>query len=244
VARSANHRRDKKILDALVGITDPREKRVAMRKVYKAVLEKETQKFGALYIAQGTLYTDISESGLGYDAGVEKAQIKLHHNVGLGFSEPYVELLPLSDQVKDTGRDIGRAVEVPEDLLVRHPFPGPGLIIRISGQVTPEKLRIARQLDGILIKEMREAGLYKKVWQAGVRLTEEATTCTKGDGAATGLVVILWAESSVNGFTSRPCKLPDDFWDLVDQRMTDEVPEVGCTCIRRTGKPPATIEFE
>ena len=232
----------KKFLEALTGIENGHEKRVAMRGVYKSVLEEEARKFNASFIAQGTLHTDISESGGGYDTGAAKARIKLHHNVDLGFSVP--ELLPLSDQVKDTGRDIGRAIGVPEVLLARHPFPGPGVIVRTEGAITADKLRIARQLDGIFIEELRRAGLYEKVWQAGVWLSASKTTCTKGDDAATGCLVVLWAVSSVNGFTAQASRLPDDFWDRVDQRMTDEVPEVGCVCIRRTGKPPATIEFE
>jgi GMP synthase (glutamine-hydrolysing) len=218
-----------------------------MRGVYKAVLEEQAQRFGASFIAQGTLYTDISESGFGYDTGAEKAQIKLHHNVGLGFSldgVPLQELLPLADHVKDTGRDIGRAIGVPEVLLVRHPFPGPGLVVRIEGTITAESLRIARQLDGIFIEELRTAGLYEKVWQAGVRITASKTTCTKGDDAASGLVVIPWAVWSVNGFTAKAAEFPWDFMKLVSRRMTNEVREVGCVCFRTSDKPPTTIEFE
>ncbi len=231
-----------KFLQALAGIEGAREKRVAMRGVYKAVLEEEAQEFGASFIAQGTLYTDISESGRGYEIGAEKAQIKLHHNVDLGFSVP--ELLPLSDQVKDTGRDIGRAIGVPEELLIRHPFPGPGLVVRVEGEITANNLRIARRLDGIFIEELREAKLYEKVWQAGVRVTKSKTTCTKGDDAATCLVVIPWAVWSVNGFTARAAELPWDFMKRVSQRMTNEVREVGCVCFRASDKPPSTIEFE
>ncbi len=229
-------------LAALEGITDPREKRIAMRKVYKRVLETAITEFSADFIAQGTLYTDISESGGGYDSSAAKAQIKLHHNVDLGFSVP--ELLPLADQVKDTGRDIGRSIGVPEELLFRHPFPGPGLLVRISGEITDERLRIARHLDAIFIEELRAAGLYEKVWQAGAYLTTEKITCTKGDDAVSGWVVILWAVNSVNGFTATAARLPEDFWERVDRRMCNEIREVGCTCRRNTGKPPATIEFQ
>jgi len=229
-------------LATLAGIEDPKVKRICMREVYRTVLEEEAKKFGASFIAQGTLYTDISESGLGYDIGAQKAQIKLHHNIGLNFTVS--ELLPLSDQVKDTGRDIGRAIGVPEILLTSHPFPGPGLVVRISGIITASNLKIARQLDSIFIEELRKAGLYDKVWQAGVRVTREKTTCTKGDGATSGLIVIPWAVTSVNGFTAQAARFPEDFWDRVAQRMTNEVPEVGCVCERKSGKPPATIEFE
>ena len=227
-------------LEVLKGKTGMYEKRVAMRSVYKETLECVALSIGADFIAQGTLYTDISESGLGYDSGAKKAQIKLHHNIGLGFSKP--ELIPLSDCVKDTGRNIGRALGVPEILLTRHPFPGPGLVVRIEGEVTAEKLMIARQIDGIYINELREHKLYETVWQAGAVVTQSVVTCTKGDDAANGLVVRLWAVWSVNGFTARAAELPYSFIKRVAQRITSEVKEVGSVDYRFSDKPPATIE--
>lgn len=227
-------------LAALEGKTSMHEKRVAMRGVYKAVLEEESAEFGAAFIAQGTLYTDISESGGGYETGARKAQIKLHHNVNLGFSLP--ELAPLNDQVKDTGRNIGRAIGVPEDLLVRHPFPGPGLLIRIEGKVTTDRLRIARQLDGIYIEELHRWNLYAKVWQAGAYLSQSMTTCTKGDDATTGAVVELWAFWSVNGFTAQAAELPWDFIKTVSRRITNEIREIGSVTYNTSDKPPRTIE--
>ncbi len=188
-------------LECLKGKTSMKDKRIAMRGVYKKVLEDEAKDFGADFIAQGTLYTDVSESGGGYASGAKKAQIKLHHNVGLDFSIP--ELAPLIDSVKDTGRQIGREIGVPEELLIKHPFPGPGLVVRIEGEVTAEKLRVARQVDGIYVEELRAADLYKTVWQAGATVTASVTTATKGDDAAEGYVVALWAVWSVNGFTAR-----------------------------------------
>ncbi len=231
-----------KFLQVLAGKYDAHEKRVAMRSVYKEVLEGEIRDFNASFIAQGTLYTDISESGSGFDSGAKKAQIKLHHNVNLGFSVP--ELTPLDDQVKDTGRNIGREIGVPEILLLRHPFPGPGLVVRIEGEITADNLRIARQLDGILIEELRANKLYETVWQAGVRVTTSKTTCTKGDDKASGIIGIPWAVWSVNGFTARAAELPWGFMKRVSQRMTNEVREVGSACFRTTDKPPLTIEFE
>ena len=137
-------------LKALKGKTSMHDKRLAMRGIYKDVLEQAAKEFRADFIAQGTLYTDISESGGGYDSGAKKAQIKIHHNVNLGFSLP--ELEPLADCVKDTGRNIGRSLGVPEWLLVRQPFPGPGLVVRIEGEITAEKLHTARLIDGIYIE--------------------------------------------------------------------------------------------
>src|SRR3989338_8705378 len=142
-------------LAALQGKLEMREKRLAMRGVYKEVLEKKIEEFGADFIAQGTLYTDLRESGMGHATGATVAEIKVHHNTNLGFSVP--ELAPLEDQVKDSARNIGRDIGVPEDLLIRHPFPGPGLVVRIEGEVTAENLKVARAIDGIYIEELRKS---------------------------------------------------------------------------------------
>lgn len=247
-----------------------RDKRIAMRGVYKKVLEMEAKKFKADFLAQGTLYTDVSESGGGYASGARKAQIKIHHNVGLKFSIP--ELQPLVDCVKDTGRQIGREIGVPEELLVRHPFPGPGLIVRIEGEVTAEKLHTARKVDGIFIEELKKwksthnsppskesaahhsppfqggvrggyLSLYDSTWQAGAVVTNSMITCTKGDDATEGHVIALWAVWSVNGFTARAAELPYDFLKHVSQRITNEIREVGGVVYRISDKPPVTIEW-
>ena len=230
-----------KFLEALAGKVSMRDKRLAMRSVYKRVLEEAARRSDASFIVQGTLYTDISESGGGYSSGARKAQIKLHHNVKLGFSLP--EITPLSDCVKDTGRNIGRAVEVPEELLVRHPFPGPGLVVRIEGAVSETSLAIARQTDSIFIEELRKWKLYELIWQAGAVVTNSVTTCTKGDDAVSGCVIALWAVWSVNGFTARWARLPYDFLDLISRRITNEIREVGAVVYRISSKPPATIEW-
>ena len=228
-------------LKALRGKETMREKRLAMRGVYKEVLEEKIRDFGADFIAQGTLYTDARESGHGHATGARVAEIKVHHNVKLGFSVP--ELAPLETEVKDSARGIGRDIGVPEDLLIRHPFPGPGLVVRIEGEVTAESLRIARAVDGIYIEELRAANLYQTVWQAGATLTASHHTESKGDGAGLGRVVALWAVWSVNGFTARFAQLPYEFLDKVSRRITNEVPEVGAVVYRISDKPPATIEW-
>src|SRR3954462_7453150 len=138
-----------------------REKRLAMRGIYKEILEKKVQEKKADFIAQGTLYTDLRESGHGTATGARVAEIKVHHNTGIAWSVP--ELRPLEDCVKDGARDIGRDIGVPEDLLVRHPFPGPGLVVRIEGEVNAEMLRTARTVDSIYIDELRRAKLYNSV---------------------------------------------------------------------------------
>ena len=228
-------------LKALEGQIGMRDKRMAMRDVYKEVLEQKIKEFGADFIAQGTLYTDLRESGMGHDTGARIAEIKVHHNTNLDFSVP--ELSPLETEVKDSARSIGRDIGVPEDLLVRHPFPGPGLVVRIEGEVTAESLKIARAIDGIYIEELRAANLYQTVWQAGATLTRSEHTESKGDGAGLGRVVALWAVWSVNGFTARFAQLPYEFLDKVSRRITNEVREVGCVVYRISDKPPATIEF-
>lgn len=228
-------------LRTLKGITRMHDKRVAMRSVYKAVLEAEAKSFNADFIAQGTLYTDLTESGGGHTSGARKAQIKLHHNANLGFT--LTELTPLDDMVKDTARAIGRSLGLPEALLVRHPFPGPGLIVRIEGEVTAEKLAIARAADGIFIEELRAAGLYETIWQAGAVVTHSEHTYSKGDDAGMGLVLALWAVWSVNVFTTEWTELPYDFLRRVSRRLTNEIREVAAVVYRISDKPPATVEW-
>ena len=228
-------------LKVLTGKVTMKEKRLAMREVYKKILEDQAKEFGADFLAQGTLYTDISESGGGHSSGARKAVIKVHHNTNLGFSLP--EIMPLADCVKDGGRSIGREIGVPEELLIRHPFPGPGLVVRIEGEITAEKLAMARHLDEIYIEELRNAGLYEFVWQAGVVVTRSEHTFTKGDDAGSGLVVAYWAVWSVNGFTARSAKLPDEFHDLIQRRFGNEVPGIGATMYRTSDKPFSTIEW-
>lgn len=221
--------------------TSMHAKRLVVRKVYKEILEEEARLFGASFIAQGTLYTDLSESGKGYNTGARRARIKLHHNTGLKFSLP--ELIPLADCVKDGARDIGRQIDVPEELLVRHPFPGPGLVVRIEGEVTEEKLAMARKLDGIYVEELRKAGLYHSVWQAGVVVTDSVHTVTKGDDAGNGIVVAIWAVWSVNGFTAQAAALPDAFLRRIARRVGNEVRGVGAVTYRISDKPFSTIEW-
>lgn len=230
-----------RFLEALAGKTSMHEKRLVIRRVYKAILEEEAARMGAHFIAQGTLYTDNSESGGGYASGAKKAVIKIHHNTHLGFSLP--ELAPLDDCVKDSGRAIGAKLGVSDELLWRHPFPGAGLVPRIEGEITHEKLAMARQLDGIYIEELRRAGLYDKVWQAGIVVTQSLHPFTKGDDAGTGLVVAYWAVWSVNGFTAQAAELPPEFHKHLARRIGNEVPGVGAVVYRYSDKPFSTIEW-
>jgi len=232
-----------RFLKVLKGKISMKEKRLAMRSVYKDILVGVAKEHSCQVVVQGTLYTDISESGGGYDSKVIKATIKIHHNVNLGFPEWLEEVLPLADCVKDSGRNIGREIGVPEELLIRHPFPGPGLVVRIEGEITAENLRVARLIDSIFIEKLREWELYDSVWQAGAVVTQSITTCTKGDDAVSGCVVALWAFWSVNGFTARAAELPQDFLKVVSRQITNDIREVGAVVYRYSDKPPATIEW-
>lgn len=167
--------------------------------------------------------------------------IKIHHNTGLQFSVP--ELVPFADCVKDGVRGIGREIGVPEALLTRHPFPGPGLLLRVEGEVTRKELPVAHKADGIFIEELRRWDLYRTVWQAGAVLINSEHTSTKGDDAGKGRVVTLWAVWSVNGFTARAAELPWDFLRHVSRRITNEIREVASVDYRISDKPPATIEW-
>ncbi len=224
-------------------------KRKAMKRVYQKVLQGAVDHYKADCIVQGTLNTDVTESGGGMVTGARTATIKEHHNVGLSFfvpgsnsEKPLPEITPLVDQVKDTGRNIGQEIGVPVELLWRHPFPGPGLSIRISDEVTFEKLRISRQVHEILDEELAKAGHDKAVWQYGAYVTNEQHTCSKGDEAVSGLILMWWAVTSVNGFTAEPADLPYKFRRRVAQRLETEIRGIGAVCYRDSGKPGATIE--
>lgn len=230
-----------RFLNVMAGLTKMREKRLAMKGVYRDILQETIDRHGADFLAEGTLYTDLVESGEGHVTGARRAVIKTHHNTGNTYSVPL--LLPLMDCVKDNARDIGREIGVPEELLVRHPFPGPGRTLRIEGEVTREKLAIEGTADEILIDELRQHRLYESVWQAGAVLTNSRCTTTKGDDGGEGWVIALWAVWSVNGFTATPADLPFDFITKVANRITNEIREVGAVVYRVSGKPPATIEW-
>jgi len=180
-------------LAAVRGIKDMHGKRVVMRGVYAEILNWIAWLYKASFIAQGTLYTDMSESGFGYATSAEKARIKLHHNVFL----PLIvdELLPLVDCVKDSGRNIGRAIGVPIELIEKQPFPGPGLLVRIVGEVTPDNRYQAREADAVWISELRQADLYSSVWQAGAPIVDNTIY---DDGQITQAAQAILEEEIVN----------------------------------------------
>jgi GMP synthase (glutamine-hydrolysing) len=228
------------LLAELAGKLTMKEKRVAIRTAYKNVLEQIIAERRPDVIVQGTLYTDISESGGGLQTGARKARIKLHHNVNLGFSIP--EVMPLALHVKDTARAIGRVIGVDEEVLTRHPFPGVGLGVRIIGEITRPKLAIARACDHSYHDELKKAGLYETIWQSGVVVTDMMHPKSAGDDAGDGPLVLYWAVSSVNGFTAVAFPIPSEVHDRIQRRLGTDVPSIGATAYRTSHKPFSTIE--
>ena len=186
----------------------------------------------------------------GASEGARKAKIKQHHNVKNGFrflnygarTDIFVpELIPLADMVKDGVRDLGRSLGIPEEVLMQHPFPGPGLSVYIWGEVTRKKLLMCRAANRIWIDEIRNLGVYDEIWQAQAEVTGSTVTCTKGDEEAMGEVIRLCAAVSVNGFTAIPYEFEKGFVTKVSTRIVNEVLGVGQCDEKKTPKPPATI---
>jgi len=223
------------------GVEDPEEKRRIVGHTFIEVFERESRDFGAELLLQGTLYPDVVES-----AGIEGAQvIKTHHNVGGLPERMSLELLePLRELFKDEVREIGKLLGVPEGILRRHPFPGPGLAIRILGEVKEEDLNVLREADAIFIEELKKWGLYDKVWQAFAVLLPVKSVGVMGDVRTYERVVGLRAVDSVDGMTADWSKLPYEFLDHVMRRIINEVKGVNRVVYDISSKPPATIEWE
>ncbi len=228
-------------LERLRGVEDPEEKRKIIGRTFIEVFEKEAKKTGASFLLQGTLYPDVVES-----AGIAGAKvIKTHHNVG-GLPEKLsLKLLePLRELFKDEVRQVGRLLGVQEEVLKRHPFPGPGLAIRIIGEVKREDLELLREADYIFIEELKKWGLYERVWQAFAVLLPVKTVGVMGDVRTYERVVGLRAVESVDGMTADWARLPYDFLDHVMRRIINEVKGINRVVYDISSKPPATIEWE
>lgn len=229
-------------LSRLRGVEDPEEKRRIVGNTFVEVLEREASRVGnARFLLQGTLYPDVVES-----AGVKgSAKIKTHHNVGGLPEKMKLRLLePFRELFKDEVREIGRLLGIPEEILERHPFPGPGLAIRILGEVNREDLDLLRRADRIFIEELRREGLYPKVWQAFAVLLPIRSVGVMGDVRTYEKVVALRAVDSTDGMTADWSKLPHDFLDRVARRIVNEVRGVGRVVYDISSKPPSTIEWE
>ncbi len=231
-------------LNALVGLDEPEAKRKAIGKVFIDVFMQAAKDRGEHFewLAQGTLYPDVIESVSPRGASVT---IKSHHNVG-GLPEKMNMRLvePLRELFKDEVRQIGREIHLPEDILGRHPFPGPGLAIRCMGDVTPEKLAIIQEADHIFITALREAGLYDKIWQAFCVLLPVRTVGVQGDARTYERVLALRAVTSLDGMTADWYPFDFKFLREVSNKITNQVKGVNRVVYDVTSKPPATIEWE
>ncbi len=229
--------------DALAGITDPEGKRKAIGRVFIEVFDQEAHKIqGVKWLGQGTIYPDVIES---VSVKGPSATIKSHHNVG-GLPEKMnlkvVE--PLNTLFKDEVRNVGRSLEIDPNILGRHPFPGPGLGIRILGDVTPEKVAILQEVDYIFINGLKEKGLYDQVWQAGAMLLPIQSVGVMGDERTYEQVVALRAVTSVDGMTADWVDLPYSFLQDVSNDIINKVKGVNRVVYDISSKPPATIEWE
>lgn len=232
-----------RFLTLLAGVTDPEEKRRRIGREFIAVFAEEARKLGQVkYLAQGTLYPDVIES---VSFKGPSATIKTHHNVG-GLPEvmPLELIEPLRELFKDEVREVGQELGLPEELIWRHPFPGPGLAIRILGEVTPERLAIVRQADAIVLEEMKAAGFYRQVWQAFAVLLPVRTVGVMGDERTYEHVIALRVVDSTDAMTADWTRLPHEFLARLANRIINEVKGVNRVVYDISSKPPSTIEWE
>ena len=231
-------------LGALAGVTDPEVKRKTIGRLFIEVFEEEQGKIGgADFLAQGTLYPDVIESVSA--TGGPSVTIKSHHNVGglpAGMRMRLVE--PLRDLFKDEVRALGRELGMPEEIVGRHPFPGPGLAIRIPGEVTREKADLLRQVDTIYLDEIRRAGLYDRIWQAFAVLLPVRTVGVMGDSRTYEMACALRAVTSTDGMTADVYPFEMGFLGRVSARIVNEVRGINRVTYDITSKPPGTIEWE
>ena len=231
-----------RFFNALKGVTEPEKKRKIIGEGFIRVFEEEARKIGAVdFLVQGTIYPDVIESGLG-----KSATIKSHHNVGglpsvIDFKE-IVE--PLRYLFKDEVRQVGRELGIPEYLVDRQPFPGPGLGIRVIGEVTPEKVKIVQEADAIWREEIRKAGLNKGLAQYYAALTNLRSVGVMGDFRTYDYAIALRAVNTSDFMTADAAQIPWDVLSRVTDRIVNEVKGVNRVLYDCTGKPPATIELE
>jgi GMP synthase (glutamine-hydrolysing) len=230
-------------LDRLKGVTDPEQKRKIIGSEFIRIFEEEAEKLeGVKFLVQGTLYSDVIESG----GGTGTATIKSHHNVGGLPEDLEFELVePLRTLFKDEVRAVGAELGMPERMVWRQPFPGPGLGIRIvGGEVTKEKLDILREADAILQDEIRKAGLYRELWQSFCVLPDIRAVGVQGDARTYGHVIAIRAVTSDDAMTADWARLPYDLLEQIASRMINQIRPVGRVVLDITSKPPGTIEWE
>jgi GMP synthase (glutamine-hydrolysing) len=239
---------ERRFLEKLKGVSEPEAKRKAIGAEFIRVFEEEAAKLtgggetGARFLVQGTLYSDVIESG----GGTGAATIKSHHNVGGLPEDMQFELVePLRALFKDEVRAVGAELGLPERLVWRQPFPGPGLAIRVvGGEATKERLDVLREADHILQEEIRKAGLYRELWQSFCVLPDVRTVGVQGDERTYGYVVVVRAVTSDDAMTADWARLPYDLLETIASRMINELREVNRVVLDITSKPPGTIEWE
>jgi len=231
-------------LGRLAGVVDPEQKRKTIGALFIDVFDEESRKLGgADFLAQGTLYPDVIES-VSFTGG-PSVTIKSHHNVGGLPARMKLRLVePLRELFKDEVRALGRELGLPESMIRRHPFPGPGLAIRVPGEITPEKLEILRKADAIYLEEIEQAGLYDAIWQAFAVLLPVRTVGVMGDARTYDHVCALRAVTSSDGMTADYFPFPHDFLGRVATRIINEVRGINRVVYDVTSKPPGTIEWE
>ena len=232
-------------LKKLKGKTDPEEKRKiighAFIEAFQATIKKELKKYPIQFLAQGTIYPDRIESA---EASKNASKIKSHHNVTLPETLDLKILEPLKDLYKDEVRRLGVLLDLPKELLWRHPFPGPGLAVRIVGEITPERLDILREADAIFLDELKKGGEYEKIWQAFAVLLPIRSVGVMGDARTYEYMIALRAVDSVDGMTADWHKIPPQLLERISSRIVGEVRGVNRVLYDITQKPPATIEYE
>ncbi len=231
-------------LDGLAGISDPEAKRKTIGRLFIDVFDREAHKVGDVaFLAQGTLYPDVIESV--YFAGGPSVTIKSHHNVGGLPERMKLKLVePLRELFKDEVRALGRELGMPQEMVGRHPFPGPGLAIRVPGEITRDKLDILRKADQIYLEEIRNAGLYDAIWQAFAVLLPVRTVGVMGDARTYDHVCALRAVSSTDGMTADSHPFAHEFLAATATRIINEVDGINRVVYDVTSKPPGTIEWE
>jgi GMP synthase (glutamine-hydrolysing) len=236
-------RAERRFLERLAGVEDPEEKRRRIGEEFIRVFEEEAKRVGSVpFLVQGTLYSDVIESG-GSD-GVA-ATIKSHHNVGGLPEEMEMELVePLRMLFKDEVRRVGQELGLHERMVWRHPFPGPGLAIRIIGEVTNERLEILREADAILLEEIRRAGLYRELWQCFAVLPAIRSVGVMGDERTYEYPIVIRAVTSEDAMTADWARLPYDLLETISSRIINEIPGINRVALDLSSKPPATIEWE
>jgi GMP synthase (glutamine-hydrolysing) len=234
----------RRFLGRLAGVSDPEEKRKIVGEEFIRVFEEEARKLGDVrFLVQGTLYSDVIESG-GAEDGVA-AKIKSHHNVGGLPADMRMELVePLRLLFKDEVRRVGAELGLPERMVWRQPFPGPGLAIRIVGEVTEERLAILRRADAILLEEIRRADLYRDLWQSFAVLPAIRSVGVQGDERTYAYPVVIRAVTSEDAMTADWARLPYEVLEAVSSRIINEIPGVNRVVYDVSSKPPATIEWE